>query len=38
MSAATFWNYLREEARLGEFEIHTVPQNKSVSLWFQVAV
>lgn len=38
MSAAAFWSYLREKARLGEYEIHTVPQNKSVPLWFQVGV
>lgn len=36
MSAETFWNHLRAKASLSEFEIHTVPQNKSVPLWFVV--
>jgi beta-glucosidase/6-phospho-beta-glucosidase/beta-galactosidase len=28
--AETLWNHLRAKASLSEFEIHTVPQNKSV--------
>jgi hypothetical protein len=38
MSAASLWIELREKASLSEFEIHTVPQNKSVPLWFLVGV
>lgn len=34
MSTETLWNHLRAKASLSEFEIHTVPQNKSVPLWF----
>jgi hypothetical protein len=34
--AETIWNQLRAKASLSEFEIHTVPQNKSVPLWFLV--
>jgi hypothetical protein len=36
VSAETLWNQLRAKASLSEFEIHTVPQNKSVPLWFLV--
>jgi hypothetical protein len=36
VSAEALWNHLRAKASLSEFEIHTVPQNKSVPLWFLV--
>jgi hypothetical protein len=38
MNAAVLWEKLRERALQSEFEIHTVPQNKSVPLWFLVGV
>ncbi|MEH6907559.1 hypothetical protein [Neobacillus drentensis] len=38
MNALILWEKLREEASLSEFEIHTVPQNKSIPLWFLVDV
>lgn len=36
MKAAILWDKLSEKARLSEFEIHTVPQNKCIPLWFVV--
>jgi hypothetical protein len=36
MEAANLWGYLLQKARLGEFEIKTVPQIKSIPLWFLV--
>jgi hypothetical protein len=38
MNAVVLWEKLRERALQSEFEIHTVPQNKSVPLWFLVGV
>jgi hypothetical protein len=38
MEAVLLWEILREKARLSEFEIHTVPQNKSIPLWFCVGI
>jgi hypothetical protein len=38
MSASVLWEILKEKSRGSEFEIHTVPQNKSVPLWFLVGV
>lgn len=38
MNAAVLWEKLRERALQSEFEIHTVPQNKSVPLWFLVGL
>lgn len=36
MSAEALWSHLRAKASLSEFGIHTVPQNKSIPLWFSV--
>ncbi|MBU8917580.1 hypothetical protein BGM25_16220 [Bacillus sp. FJAT-29953] len=36
MDAKTLWEKLINKARVTEFEIHTVPQNSSTPLWFQV--
>jgi hypothetical protein len=38
MKAVVLWEKLRERALQSEFKIHTVPQNKSVPLWFLVGV
>jgi hypothetical protein len=38
MNAAVLLEKLRERALQPEFETHTVPQNKSVPLWFLVGV
>ena len=38
MDATYLWENLRAKASLSEFEIHTVPQNKSIPLWFLVGV
>lgn len=38
MDAAYLWENLRAKASLSEFEINTVPQNKSIPLWFLVGV
>ena len=38
MNVAILWDNLRAKARMSEFEIHTVPQNKSIPLWFVVGV
>lgn len=38
MEAASLWANLRKKASLSDFEIHTVPKNKSIPLWFQVGV
>ncbi len=38
MDATILWDNLRTKARMSEFEIHTVPQNKSIPLWFVVDV
>ncbi|MEH7378362.1 hypothetical protein [Neobacillus drentensis] len=38
MAAAVQWEKLKEKASLSEFEIHTVPQNKSIPLWFIVGI
>ncbi|WML23808.1 hypothetical protein [Neobacillus sp. OS1-33] len=38
MGVTQVWENLRAKARLSEFEIHTVPQNKSIPLWFLVGV
>jgi hypothetical protein len=38
MDATVLWDKLREKARFSEFEIHTVPQNKRIRLWFLVGV
>ena len=38
MDATFLWENLRAKASLSEFEIHTVPQNKSIPLWFLVGV
>ncbi|MDR7237557.1 hypothetical protein [Neobacillus drentensis] len=38
MDAIYLWENLRAKASLSEFEIHTVPQNKSIPLWFLVGV
>ncbi len=38
MEAELQWKKLVDKARISEFEIHTVPQNKSIPLWFQVDV
>ncbi|MGF6952301.1 hypothetical protein QF028_004806 [Neobacillus sp. B4I6] len=38
MDAAILWDKLRAKASLSEFEIPTVPQNRSIPLWFLVGV
>ena len=38
MNASNLWNKLLNLAKQSDFEIHTVPQNKSIPLWFQVRV
>lgn len=38
MNASTLWNKLLAQAKQSNFEIQTVPQNKSIPLWFQVGV
>lgn len=38
MDATYLWEHLRAKASLSEFEIRTVPQNKSIPLWLLVGV
>lgn len=38
MDAKALWENLIKKARVSEFEIHTVPQNNSTTLWFQAGV
>ncbi|WP_066307324.1 hypothetical protein [Bacillus sp. FJAT-29814] len=38
MEAKALWSELVKQAQEAEFEIHTVPKNQSIPLWFQVGV
>lgn len=38
MITLAVWDKIKSKAKLSEFEIHTVPRNKSIPLWFLVAV
>ncbi|TMV49572.1 hypothetical protein FE783_13815 [Paenibacillus mesophilus] len=37
MLSSEAWNQIIERAKIQEFEIHTVPQNKRAPLWFRIS-